>query len=171
MILSFSGHRPDKLPDKETGYKLPNPTYNFLCQATEKILLELKPEKCISGMALGFDSFAAFVCIKLGIPFIAAIPFVGQESVWPDSSQKTYRKLLSKASEQVIVSEGGYSNKKLQIRNEWMMDNSDMVVACWNGSNGGTKNCLDYAKSIDKKIYRIDPITKICGYIDGIQSL
>ena len=96
-IISFTGHRSDKLPNKETGYILPNPTYIYVCQQTEKILKELKPDRCISGMALGYDSYAASVCIKLGIPFIAAVPFLGQEKMWPEKSQKAYFKLLENA--------------------------------------------------------------------------
>jgi uncharacterized phage-like protein YoqJ len=153
MIISFTGSRPPKIG----GYKLPNPTYIHVCQQLDKILKELKPEKCISGMALGFDSYAANVCIKLEIPFVAAIPFIGQEKAWPESSQKTYQKLLSKASEKVIVSEGGYSAEKMQLRNQWMCDHADIVIACWDKTPGGTKNCIDYAKSINKEIIYINP--------------
>ncbi len=157
MIIAGTGHRSDKLPDKKTGYKLPNPTYIKICQATDKLLRELKPEKVISGMALGFDQYLASVAIKLGIPVIAAVPFKGQECKWPAQSQKAYNKLLSLVSEIVIVSEGEYSAAKMQIRNEWMVNRADAVIACWDGSNGGTCNCVKYAESINKTIYRIDP--------------
>jgi len=118
MIIACTGHRPDKLPNKETGYKLPNPTYIHVCRQIEKVLQKLQPEKCISGMALGADSYFASVCIKLGIPFIAAIPFIGQEKAWPAASQKAYHLLLNKAAEKVIICEGGYAPSKMQTRNE-----------------------------------------------------
>lgn len=38
-----------------------------------------------------------------------------------------------------------------------MVDNSDAVIAVWDGTAGGTKNCFDYATKIGKKIIRIDP--------------
>ena len=153
MIICFTGHRPDKLG----GYNLPNPTYIKVCQKIEAALQELNPDKAISGMALGVDQWAAAICIKLGIPFTAAIPFAGQEAIWPAASKKTFAKLLSKAADQVIVSEGGYSAHKLQIRNEWMVDHSDLVIAIWDGSKGGTGNCVDYATRVGKKIHRINP--------------
>lgn len=153
MIAAFAGHRPDKLG----GYKLPNPTYIKVCKKLEAALIELKPEKCISGMALGIDQWAASICIKLGIPFIAAIPFVGQERVWPEESKRIYKILLGKASEQIVVSEGGYAAQKLQIRNEWMVDNCDKLIAVWDGTQGGTGNCYKYAESVNKDIYRINP--------------
>ena len=154
MIISFTGHRPDKLG----GYKLPNPTYNYVCKEIEKTLLSLKPEKVISGMALGIDQWAAFICVKNKIPFTAAIPFEGQESAWPFKSQETYRILLSKATDKVIVSPGGYSAQKMQIRNEWMVNNSDILIAVYNGDKaGGTANCVKYAEGLNKKIIYINP--------------
>jgi uncharacterized phage-like protein YoqJ len=153
MIIAATGHRPDKLG----RYKLPNPTYTYVCQETKKLLLQLKPDKCISGMALGFDQYFAMVCIRLGIPFIAAVPFEGQESVWPEQSKRAYHFLLKKASEVVIVSEGGYLASKLQARNEYMIDRADQVIAAFDGSSGGTKNCVEYARSKNKVIHIIDP--------------
>jgi uncharacterized phage-like protein YoqJ len=153
MILGITGHRPDKLG----GYKLPNPVYNKVCQKIEQVFKELQPEKIISGMALGVDQWAAFIACKLGIPFLAAVPFEGQEIKWPKSSQEIYHKLLKKASEVVVVSPHGYSARKLQIRNEWMVDYSDKMLAIWNGTGGGTDNCINYAKSLEKEIIYIDP--------------
>jgi uncharacterized phage-like protein YoqJ len=158
MIVAFTGHRPDKLPNKETGYILPNPTYIRVCKQIESKLIELKPEKVISGMALGIDQWAAYIAYKLKILFLAAIPFINQESMWPEQSQKTYNALLKIASEQVIVSEGAYSPQKMQIRNAWMVDHCDKLIAVYNGDNtGGTANCVNYAKQIGKDIIIINP--------------
>jgi uncharacterized phage-like protein YoqJ len=157
MIVAFTGHRPDKLPDKKTGYKLPNPTYLKVCRQIQSTLQELQPEKVISGMALGVDQWAAFIAHKLKIPFIAAVPFINQESKWPTSSQGTYNKLIKLAAEVVIVSDGEYSAQKMQTRNEWMVDHCDKLIAVWDGSDGGTGNCVKYAKSKDKEIIYIDP--------------
>jgi uncharacterized phage-like protein YoqJ len=156
-IVAFTGHRPDKLPNKETGYKLPNPTYIHVCQQIEKTLKELQPEKVISGMALGVDMWAANIAYKLSIPFIAAVPFLGQEKAWPESSQKTFHNLLNKAAETVIVCEGGYAAYKMQTRNCWMVDRCDKLIAVWDETPGGTGNCVSYAKSINREIILIDP--------------
>lgn len=158
MIVAFTEHRPDKLPNKETGYKLPNPTYIHVCCEIEKTLIELKPEKVISGMALGVDQWAAFIAYKLNIPFLAAVPFEGQDSAWPEKSKKIYQKLLHVAAEIVIVSPGGYSAQKMQNRNEFMCNMCDKLIAIYNeDNNGGTFNCIEYAKSIHKEIIFINP--------------
>lgn len=154
MIIAATGHRPPSLG----GYKLPNPIYNKICQKTEKVLLELKPEKCISGMALGYDQYFAYVCHKLNIPFVAAIPFEGQELAWPEKSKKIYRHLLGLASEITVVCPGGYEKEKMQIRNEWMVDRCDKLIGVFNGDkSGGTFNCIEYAKKVGKDIIIIDP--------------
>lgn len=153
MIVAFTGHRPDKLG----GYKLPNDTYIRVCQKIDAALKELKPEKVITGMALGVDQWAASIAHKLGIPYLAAIPFEGQEKAWPEASQKTYRLLRKLAAEEVIVSQGGYSADKMQVRNIWMVDNCTNLIAVWDGTKGGTGNCVEYAKSVNREIYYIDP--------------
>jgi uncharacterized phage-like protein YoqJ len=106
---------------------------------------------------LGIDQWAASIAHKLHIPFLAAIPFEGQENAWPESSRKIYRILRKLATEEVIVSQGGYSADKMQVRNIWMVDNCDKLIAVWDGTKGGTGNCIEYAKSVKKDIYYIDP--------------
>lgn len=154
--ISFTGYRPSKIG----GYALPNPTYIKICQETEKLLLELKPDAAYNGAAQGFDQYSANVCIKLGIPIIFCIPFIGQELAWPEQGQRIYHKLLSKAAEVMVVSEGGYAAYKMQIRNQYLVDNCDILIACIQPTetNGGTYNCVKYAESIGRKIIRINPM-------------
>jgi uncharacterized phage-like protein YoqJ len=153
MILGITGHRPNKLG----GYKVPNPTYIRVCRKIEQNFKQLNPEKIISGMALGVDQWAAYIAIKMRIPFVAAVPFEGQEIAWPSGSQELYHKVLAKASEIVIVSSGGYKSSKLQTRNKWIVDYSDKLLAVWDGTEGGTGNCISYAKSVKREIIYIDP--------------
>lgn len=152
-IVAFTGHRPNKIG----GYQLPNPTYIHICQQIDKVLRELKPDKVISGGALGIDQWSAMIAHKFGIPYLLAIPFEGQESRRPEDSQKTFRLIRKLASEEVIVSPGGYSAQKMQIRNQWMTDHCDKLIAVYDGTPGGTGNCVQYAKSIGKEIILIDP--------------
>ncbi len=120
MILGATGHRIITNYDK---------TY----LAIQNHLNELEPEYTISGVAVGFDQLFAVICIRLNIPFIAAVPFIGQESKWPDHIQKQYHKILTKAKEVIIVSSGDFSKEKFQIRNEFIVNNSDKILAYYNG--------------------------------------
>ncbi len=155
MILSYTGHRSDKIG----GYIIPNPTYFNICINLRKILNELKPDKCLNGMCQGFDLIAANLCINLKIPFVGCVPFIDQEKMWPKDSQIIYNKILDKAVEKVIVSPGGYTAAKMMVRNKYMVDNSDVLVACFDGTTGGTANTVKYAESIGRKIVRINPLT------------
>lgn len=146
MILCGTGHRPNKLG----GYSLIQ--HNKLVKIAEKYLTELKPDKVISGMALGWDTALADATLNLSLHLIVAIPFDGQELMWPKESQEKYRQILAKSSEIKYISDKGYSPYKMQIRNEWMVDNSDIVLAMWDGSKGGTYNCIQYAKKMNKQI-------------------
>lgn len=141
MIVAATGHRPDKLGgySKDVSRRLRTMAADFMRAR--------KPTKVISGMALGWDQAWAEAAIELHIPFIAAVPFAGQERRWPESSQSLYRTTIGYADEIVTIGDY-YSAGAMQKRNEWMVDNSDLVVALWDGSFGGTCNCLAY---LDKK--------------------
>lgn len=155
MIVTFTGHRPNKLGGYATeGNSKYEACYNRIVEA----LHSLAPSKAISGMALGVDQWAAWACVEMGIPFIAAVPFHGQESLWPESSKHQYFELLKKAEEVHTVSEGGYLPMKMHERNQWMVDNADVIIAVWDGSPSGTGKCVQYATQKGKKIYRINPI-------------
>ena len=45
----------------------------------------------------------------------------------------------------------------MQKRNEYMVDKCDILLAVWDGSAGGTNNCVKYARKLDKEIIIIDP--------------
>lgn len=139
MIVAATGHRPDKLG----GYD--DMTRRALGALAVEWLHYNRPAKVISGMALGWDQAVAAACVVLEIPFIAAVPFEGQERKWPPLAQRRYRRLLEQAAEVVVVCEL-YGPKTMQIRNEWMVDRADLMLALWNGTFGGTHNCLEYAR-------------------------
>lgn len=157
VIVAGTGHRPDKIG----GYNPHNPVRASVFLETESILMKLKPNYVITGMALGFDQLLAEVCIGLGIPFVAAVPFEGQESVWPTPAQDKYKQLLAKANSVFVVSPGPYSSEKMQLRNQWMVNEATHVVACWDKSHGGTGKCVKYAMSVNKPIHFITEFVKI----------
>lgn len=159
IILGITGHRPSVLNyDYDINH---NDWYNIRSNICDKIL-ELNVTKIISGMALGTDQLCVSIAIELQIPFIAAVPFKGQESVWPYKSKALYKDFLSAAEEVVFVGQLN-SNKSnfselMQLRNEWIVNNSDEMLAVWNGDKkGGTYNAITYAKQNNKSITIINP--------------
>jgi uncharacterized phage-like protein YoqJ len=159
--IVITGHRLDE--DGMPGYFIPNEKYNWLIEQFKYCYEQIKPDRVIQGMAIGADQIAGIAALQLGIPFEAYIPFVGQENIWPLSSKNEYYSLLAKASNKVIVCEGGYAPVKMQLRNCAMVDQlvepDDILLACWNGKEeGGTWNCIQYAMKQKKKMVRIDPL-------------
>lgn len=145
MKVALTGHRPDKL-----GGYAPCPMQAWLLQQATQRLALLGPSEVFSGMALGWDQIGVEACIFLGIPFVAAIPFPGQELKWPAETQKRYHELLARAARVKIVSPA-YERGAFQARNIWMVDQladpGDTLLSCHDGTRGGTWNCISYAKA------------------------
>src|SRR5438105_861451 len=102
MIIAGTGHRPPRL-----GLGYADEDKQLLRRfAVDCLNLQHGLTKIISGGANGWDQAIAEAAAELGIPFIVAVPFVGQESKWPQKAQEQYRELLAKAEKVVTVSEG-----------------------------------------------------------------
>jgi uncharacterized phage-like protein YoqJ len=143
-----------------------------LLEVIESVIVNENVHIFISGGALGFDQIAFWcVCIlkeKYALKNILAIPFKNQNVVWSDNQKYWYNRIVNEADQVTFVDElekykvgginpGIYHVAKMQKRNQFMVDNSNIVIAYWDGSKGGTKNCLDYALSKNKIIYQINP--------------
>jgi uncharacterized phage-like protein YoqJ len=161
MIVGVTGHRPHKLAaDIDCG---------SIKDAMRNVLCTLGMQHGITGMAQGVDTWFAEVCIEDGIPFTAAVPFVGQDSQWPYVERVRYRRLIRLAEKVVYVSSPGYASWKMQARNEWVVDHCDHLLAVWNGSSGGTANAVLYAHKIDRSVSLIEPRylhTRKKAYVD-----
>jgi len=125
-------------------------------RAIEAELTVIAPEKVISGMARGVDTIAARVSRRLKIPYVAAVPFLAQVSNHSDEDRAEWMELLEGAEDIQIVCDGDYAVWKFQKRNEWMVDNSQLVLAVWDGSRGGTANCVKYAQRVGRDIRYLD---------------
>ena len=165
-VVAVTGHRPPKVG----GYAAGNPLEQAVRKALRTALVNLRdlrrlqgdPEGklcALTGMALGVDQWFAEAAIDLGIPFVAAVPFEGQELRWPSTSQIAYHTTLAEARAVHMVCPGGYAAWKMQARNRWMVDNADQCIAVWDGSEGGTGNCVEYARSRALPVEIIDPRT------------
>lgn len=137
VVFAGTGHRPNKLG----GYADPLPR-----GLARQFLEECRPDEVISGMALGWDTCIALAARDLGIPYVAAIPFEGQEHKWPEQSRRVYGAIRKGAAREIVISSAGYSAEAMQKRNEWMVDNCTLLIALWDGSDGGTANCVRYAE-------------------------
>lgn len=126
----------------------------------------------ITGMALGFDTWLAesVIDLKKDYPFIqleAAVPCLYQDTKWTEEQQKRYKNILNACDIIHYVSKAPYDKFCMNKRNYYMVDNSDMVIACYDGSAGGTRNAYLYAMNNHVNIININPKTKKIEYIDN----
>lgn len=173
-VVAFTGHRPPKIG----GYNANNAIRVSVRQAIGDYLAKTKEEQLaldrelvvISGGALGVDQDAAILANQQAIRFIIAAPCIGQADRWPSLSQETYKQLQSLANPELakrlfsyppkaddildgtVLVRRWYFHACMQKRNEWMTDHSDVLAAVWDGSQGGTCNCVQYARSIGKPV-------------------
>ena len=154
MTYAGTGHRLNVLgPEGEEEN-----THLKVTRFAKSILPSYNPTKIISGMAIGWDTAIALAALELNIPLIAAVPFIGQESVWPQLARDRYHDILKHASQVVIVCEGGFAGWKYHERDKWMVYNSEAMLALYNGNpKGGTAATVRYAKQANRELFNVWP--------------
>lgn len=168
-----TGHRPNGMPARY-GYGIYNESWTELKNGLKNIIKWYRMSKndnditLITGMALGVDQVFWLAASELrqehpeyNIKIEAAIPFKGQESKWPRLSQQDYKRMVDHSDIRTIVSDGGYSSAKMETRNRYMVDKSNLIIAICNKNTGGTANCIKYAKSKWKTVFVVNPETMI----------
>ncbi len=113
----------------------------------------------ISGMAEGFDLFAAEIVLELksefeGMALVAALPYSEAAKRHSVKTAKRMDTVLSKADAVISVSENyvpGCEHK----RNRYMVDNSTRIIGYYNGLSGGTAHCWNYAAEKNLELVNI----------------
>lgn len=172
LTVCVTGHRPNKL----YGYDMTDPRYIAIKDFMKEFLKMKECTEVYTGMALGIDQLFAEAVIELKdegyqIELNCAIPCKNHSCKWPLASQKHYGEILEKADNIILVSDKEYSPYLMQLRNEYMVDKSDEVLAIWDGSDGGTGNCVRYANKVGKKVTVVIPSSyySAVGYLDQIK--
>jgi hypothetical protein len=199
LIIAVTGHRPDKLPDRASGYRWDNPVRVWCreqIRATTQRLLDDPKRRhpldtgrslhirsllrgaqwrtamptsgplMVTGMALGIDQDATGVWVRMGLPVLAVVPFVGQELRWPAESQRLYQHILQNHVAGVLylapAAPAGHDAavKLLLGRNERMCELGDELIAVHDGSAGGTAACVKswrFINRLSSAPHHIDP--------------
>jgi uncharacterized phage-like protein YoqJ len=143
LVMAATGHRPPRLGVADAYH---DTVFWRLVDLAKAAVMQYNPFSMYSGMALGWDQAVAEACIQLGVPVIAAIPFEGQETPWPEHSQERYRDLVEQCDTKLMLAVGGYSGRKMMDRNRYMVDRAVKVLALWDGGEGGTANTVGHAR-------------------------
>jgi len=142
--VSFSGYRPEKLPDGGVENSQSIKTMQTELREIIAESIESGFNTFLVGMADGFDTMAAEEVISLKnfhkIRLVAVVPF---DDGRPQSDRVNY--ILAHSDDTVILSDT-YSKGAYFQRNEYMVDNSSRLVCYYDGRYGGTEYTIDYAK-------------------------
>lgn len=144
MRIVITGHRTEKLQSYDIGW---------INSAISEILLEIRnlSDKHIaySGMASGVDLYFCAACSMLDIPFIACVPFDGQENAMTPADALIRKTYLDRAKE------------IKHVKNSWMVEHCDVGIVVWDGNKGGTHNVVQQFVENNRNFYWINPVGKV----------
>lgn len=159
--LCFTGHRSQKLPwkfneDDERCIIAKNKTRNEI-----ENCIKNGYKYFISGMALGFDMISAEIVLELKkiyphIKLICALPCKNQYKPWPLCQQQRYKKIVKQADIIRYIS-NEYTENCMLERNNYMLNNSSLVIALYNGKGGGTGYTIRKAREQGLDVIIINP--------------
>ena len=104
----------------------------FLCKVNEVIALEGMPNQVISGGAVGADAMAEEWAKENAIEFQVFKP---QHKDFP----KSIRRFAAPYARNTLIAE-----------------HSDIIIAFWDGQSTGTKDTIDKALALSKKVYTVN---------------
>jgi len=148
----FTGHRPDKM---EQGEKEIKP---LLEKAIDDAIAN-GYVTFITGMAMGTDIWASEIVLEKKksnpeLHLICALPHPDFEKPRSLTEKRRFNKIIKKADLVKEISDH-YFRACYQVRNEWMVDHSNLVIAVFNGQKSGTKNTVRYALKKKKEIVNL----------------
>ena len=146
----FTGHRPVRLP---WGTNENDPRCASLKEQLASTLdgiYESGYRHYICGMAIGCDTYFAEAVLNLkalhpDITLEAAVPCDNQSERWNRIQKQRYDSLIQRCDCVTYVSHA-YTPGCMMKRNEYMIDSSSLLLACFNGRSSGTMNTILYAE-------------------------
>ncbi len=149
LTCTFTRHRSAKLPWR---YNENDPRCAELKQRlfdTVEAVYSAGFTHFICGMAEGSDLYFCEAVMALRgehpeITIEAAVPFEGQSDKWPRAQRERYQRLICECDSVVLIQKE-YSPGCMMKRNKYMVDNAQLIIACYDGKTGGTLNTLRYA--------------------------
>ena len=159
--VAFTGYRPQKMPFgfDETDVRCID--FKRRLAGTIEELIRQRYQHFLSGGAMGMDMFAAEAVLQLkdkypNITLEMVSPFDGQATRWAPEYRHRHQWLFDRAD--VITFTGHeYHRAALFIRNQYMVDHADLLLAAYDGQSGGTRMTVEYARRKNIQIMLIQP--------------
>lgn len=145
----FTGHRPEKLPWGENEADPRCAALKRQMRDAVEAAYDEGMRHFICGMARGCDLYFAELVLDLrrrrpDVTLEAAIPCATQSRRWPRMERERWQALVSACDQETLIQER-YTPDCMQRRNRYMVDHSALVIAVYDGADGGTRRTLEYA--------------------------
>lgn len=160
LTCCFTGHRPNKLPWGTNDGDRRCLALRAEIYARLTGIYKAGYRYFICGMALGCDTYFAqeVLALRLLYPDVvleAAVPCRTQPDRWTEKQKERYYDLLC-SCDRVTVMQESYTSGCMMRRNRYMADCSSLLLACFNGTPGGTMNTILYAQRQGVQVLLID---------------
>ena len=165
MAVAFTGHRPETIPYiEDTDSARYFVLEKMIWQEVHKYI-NASYTTFYCGAARGADILCGEIILSEKetnhpeLKLICAIPFKEQARGWDIMEKIQYWELLRRSDRIVQVCDS-YQRGCYHARNRYMVDNSDVLIAIYNGEpKGGTAYTVNYAQKQGKEIVVINPDT------------
>lgn len=169
LTCGVTGHRPGRF---SFGY-------NEDAQACRRLRAKLKTHlqemaegnvrEFSTGMAQGVDMWAAQAVLELreSIPDLrltCVLPCAGQARRWPPQARQRHMEILRRSDRTVLLQEE-YTPRCMLERDRWLVDNAHLMLAVYDGGEGGTAYTVRYAVSRGKRVLLLHPDTLALSYV------
>jgi uncharacterized phage-like protein YoqJ len=149
ITCCFTGHRPQKLHFQENSEECLDLKKRLRAAAVDAI--ERGYKYFICGGGLGIDLYAAEIIIdlKTEYPYVRlhlALPCLNHTKLWRSEQKRAFQEILRNADKIIYVSDRDYFEGCMHIRNKYMVDHANLVIAAYNGTSGGTQQTIAYAE-------------------------
>jgi len=162
----FTGHRPQKLP---FGFNEEHPgciaLKRLLREEIQRLIGQHGVTEFLSGMALGSDIWVAETVLDLKreaprLTLRGVLPFPQQTEKWNTKPMKIYLpryETILRQADSVHTTSDRYFKEKgsdsYSVRNQYMVDHSQHILAVWDGKPSGSGKTLAYAR--EKGLHRV----------------
>lgn len=157
-IITFTGHRPEGLYG--TNYMANGNRQALLTvrQIIEDKIVNEGADIFYTGMARGFDQWAARIVIALRhkythIKLIAVLPCLRQDKKWAYEDKRDYGDILELCDDVNYLNFKEYYDGCMIERDHYMVNHCDEVIALFNGQKrSGTSATINHAKRQGKPL-------------------
>ena len=158
----FTGHRANKLP---WGSNEEDPRCKALKQRLWDVMETAYEEgyrHFICGMAQGCDLYFCELALQLrekygDVSVEAAIPCPSQADGWSRAERYRWQRLVDQCDVETVVQDH-YTPDCMLRRNRYMVDHASLLIAVYDGQNGGTRRTMEYAMRRGLDIVDIAPV-------------